>query len=128
MDKSNCSNRRCRKKLTNFFSCKQCSKYYCSKTCLNTHNTEEHKIPNQDQKPKEQERSVFMKGGQFLTEITLDSFYDKNNFEFVKKMGKNHLLGEGAFAQIYLAKNKLNNKNYAIKVVSLIYLYDMLNR
>lgn len=71
------------------------------------------------------ERSVFMKVGKFLTEVNNDPYYDKSLFEFVTRSGKKYLLGEGAFAQIFLAKHKESGKNYAIKQVSKLTFYNI---
>jgi hypothetical protein len=115
MDNTQCSNKKCRKKIRNFYLCKPCNKSFCSNSCLNIHNLEDHKLPKSKSIV---ERSVFMKAGKFLTEIENDSYFDKSKFEFVSRSGKKYLLGEGAFAQIYLAKHKESGKNYAIKQVS----------
>lgn len=60
-------------------------------------------------------KSPFMKFGEYLKEIQNESTYDFKNFEFVKVGKKPQVLGCGAFGDVYLAKNKVDNKNYAIK-------------
>ena len=44
-----------------------------------------------------------------------NELYNYNNYEYVFKGKHKHVLGSGAFGQVYLAKNKVNGQFYAIK-------------
>ena len=56
-----------------------------------------------------------MKNGKFLKEIPNDPLYNFSNFEYVMRGNNKHILGSGAFGDVYLAKNKCDGKLYAIK-------------
>ena len=56
-----------------------------------------------------------MKSGEYLREIQNDPLYDFENFEFLKSNNKNQIIGSGAFGDVLLARNKINNNLYAIK-------------
>lgn len=113
-----CSNRKCKKRIINYYLCKPCNKSYCSNSCLNNHNLEEHKLNNKSVNNNiNNDKSVFMKQGVYIQELKTDSYFHQSNFEFMKKSGKRVLIGEGAFAQIYLVRHKQSNKEYAIKLV-----------
>jgi len=65
-------------------------------------------------------KSPFIHQGEFLKEIENDPYYDYENFEYVMdlKTGKKKLIGAGAFGEVFLTKNKLDNKLFAVKHVS----------
>ena len=44
-----------------------------------------------------------------------DPFYSKNNFEYIRKNQKKVIVGEGAFAEVYLMKHKKDGNFYAMK-------------
>jgi hypothetical protein len=52
-----------------------------------------------------------------LKEINEDPLYLFSNFEVVKIGKNNQIIGSGLYGDIYLARNKKNNKLYAIKHV-----------
>ena len=56
-----------------------------------------------------------MKPGILIESFKDDPFYSKNNFEIVRKGDKRVLIGEGAFAEVYLIKHKQDGKYYALK-------------
>lgn len=60
-------------------------------------------------------RSPFIKNGKFLQKVLSNQLYNYNNFEYILKGNQRHVLGSGAFGDVYLAKNKLNSQLYAIK-------------
>ena len=66
---------------------------------------------------KSSQMSRFIKPGIMLKELKNDPLYNFLNFEIVK-IGKNpQILGNGLYGDIFLAKNRKNNKLYAIKQV-----------
>jgi serine/threonine protein kinase len=56
-----------------------------------------------------------MKFGEFLKEIRDDSLFEFKNFDYVRVGKKPQVLGCGAFGDVYLSKNKVDGKHYAIK-------------
>jgi len=60
-------------------------------------------------------KSIFLKFGEFAKDIIDDPYYSFKNFEFVQDRKKS--LGSGAFGDVYLAKNKIDNKFFAIKIM-----------
>jgi serine/threonine protein kinase len=59
--------------------------------------------------------SPFYLQGEFLKEIIPDSYFKFQNFEKCKIGKKTHIIGAGAFGDVYLAKHKKDGKFYAIK-------------
>ena len=120
----------CKKKFLNAFFCKKCREKFCSDDCKINHSIKTHKLISttsiksnltRNSLPK----SSFMKLGLYLREITYDSLYDFKNFEFVKKFGnKNHVLGIGAFGDVLLARNIINDNLYAIKQMKKIKIIE----
>lgn len=111
-----CKNVKCNKILANYYSCKLCSLNFCSTNCLKIHSMQcqvkkDSIVPNQ----LNQNRSVFFKQGILTNSSVDDPFYDLKNFEVVKKNGKKYLIGEGAFAQVYLIKHNSDGKFFALK-------------
>lgn len=113
MDK--CKNIKCKKAIMNYYLCKNCSQSFCSNNCLNGHTLtcKQKKITNSVlSKPQ---RSVFHKTGYITNDNADDPKYDLSNFEHMKKNGKKIVIGEGAFAEVYLIKHKQNGHFYALK-------------
>ena len=109
MDK--CKNKKCKKIILTFYICKVCKSNFCSNNCLNSHSNE-----CQPQKQSNiQTRSVFMKAGFISNDNADESTYQRSNFEFVRKGQKKVIVGEGAFAEVYLLKHKTDGKFYALK-------------
>lgn len=85
-----------------------------------------HKSSNQFQRTLSNNRTSqcdlnFMTAGTIkkpLTSQSASGYYDIHNFEFLKVAGKRHLLGSGAYGDVFLAKHKLDNTKYAIKVMN----------
>jgi hypothetical protein len=56
----------------------------------------------------------------FLLEFENSKMYNFENFEYVK-LGEHHnMIGKGAYSEVFLAKNKINQKYYAIKKVNFL--------
>jgi len=60
-------------------------------------------------------KSIFMKFGEYSKDIKDDPYFNFKNFEFNKDSKKS--LGSGAFGDVFLAKNKTDNKYFAIKIM-----------
>jgi serine/threonine protein kinase len=89
-----------------------CDKFLCNSKCLNIHISTIHiALISNDLKV----RSPFLRTGEFLKEYKNDKIYDFNNFKFLKLGEDLHIIGSGAFGDVYLAKNNINGKYYAIK-------------
>ena len=62
-----------------------------------------------------------MNKGNFKTEDNLyaaSNSYSYKNFDYVKIGNKNQMLGSGAFADVFLAVHRIENRKYAIKVMN----------
>lgn len=121
MDK--CKNKTCKKVILNFYICKSCKANLCSTTCLNLHKSDCQQM-NLSQKPTfsistqpiQYQRSIFMKQGKIINVNSNDDpYFSKSNFEFVRKNQKKVVIGEGAFAEVYLIKHKQDGNFYALK-------------
>lgn len=56
----------------------------------------------------------------FLNEFRYDETFDKENFDFVK-LGKSlNVVGRGAFSEVLLARNQIDQRLYAIKKVNFL--------
>jgi hypothetical protein len=64
-------------------------------------------------------RSPFLKFGEYLKEYKNQSLYEFKNFEFLKLGEESHVIGSGGFGDVYLTKNKIDGKYYAIKQVKI---------
>lgn len=57
--------------------------------------------------------------GKFLNEYNDNPKYHFSNFEFLKLGTNYHIIGRGAFGDVFLAKNKLDCRIYAIKQMNI---------
>jgi len=124
----NCSNKKCKREIRNYYTCKKCGMNFCTNSCMTEHTFEAHSKPNIPVSQNSMatglsrvsvrnsaKKSMFMKFGEYCKDIINDPYYDFKNFEFVQDRKKS--LGAGAFGDVYLAKNKIDNKYFAIKIM-----------
>jgi len=111
----NCNNTNCKKNVRNYNYCEDCFLIYCSTTCLNEHKRDLHGLNYIENKntTNGNHKSIFIKPGVYEKEIIDDPYFDFSNFDLEKKKR----LGSGAFGDVYLGVNKIDNKQYAIKVM-----------
>jgi serine/threonine protein kinase len=109
----NCSNLKCKKQIRNYYTCDKCSKCFCTNKCLTLHTNEQH--ANKLQPRNSGIKSIFMKFGDFDKELNEDPYYSYENFELVPNKQP---LGGGAFGDVFLARHKHDNKEYALKIMN----------
>ena len=120
-----CSN--CNKQVTKkILSCKFCSKYFCSLSCLMAHTALHSKYKNSKDSllntlKTEQIQSkmkelitpgIFINNYKYLPEYDISNF--KKEYEGIIPIE----LGIGSIGRVYLVTNKFNNKKYALKVIN----------
>jgi serine/threonine protein kinase len=134
-----CKKETCRKIFTKAYSCSRCELKFCSSSCMIDHFFLKHETESQENSSmknfsstnviknskitelKNSKRnsgtntSIFIKRGEILKEIRLDSYFNFDNFEKVKMGNKPQLLGSGAFGEVYLVKNRRDGKLFAVK-------------
>ena len=137
-----CNNFKSNPRVSKIFHCKCCKLSFCTDSCLvehlifkekeksnsnsksntkNSNNTQakSNNVKFFDLSPAQKKLpgSIFIKPGTMLREKEKNSYFDFNNFEKLKKTNSNkfHVLGSGAFGEVFLAKNKLDGKLFAIK-------------
>ena len=121
-----CSNQKCKRQIIKPFNCSKCEGKLCSNNCMIEHVFDTHQNIGSDggkplyflKKLPIKEKSPFIKRGEFFNELINDPLYDYKNFEYVKIDKKRQVLGSGAFGEVFLAKNKINGNNYAIKIMN----------
>jgi hypothetical protein len=75
------------------------------------------------QKRKSNVTSPFLVIGEYSKDLKAHhSTYDFKNFELMKIGKRPNIIGSGAFGEVFLAKNKLNNLFFAIKQVDIFNL------
>jgi len=64
-------------------------------------------------------KSPFIEQGEFLSEFVNNPYYDYTNFEYIidTKTNKKKLIGAGTLGEVFLAKNVIDNKIFAVKHV-----------
>ena len=109
----------CREIILKSYLCLKCKEKFCSDQCKINHSFKIHnptiieiKEPN---KRNSHTKSSYMKSGQYLREIKDDPIYEFKNFQFLKSKNTNQVLGSGAFGDVLLARNIINNNLFAIK-------------
>ena len=70
--------------------------------------------------PKQNIKSPFIEEGEFLLHRPpINHTYSLDNFEYLTDSNKELItIGKGGYGKLYLARNKIDNKEYAIKYVS----------
>ena len=66
-------------------------------------------------KKKNSIQSYLVRPGEFLHSVQYDPYYNYSNFEKVTVKKKTHVLGSGAFGDVYLVKHKEDGKLFAVK-------------
>ena len=103
--------------------CSDCTKNFCSEKCVTNHRCKSEDMTNISQplyyKRSNTVSSKFIKPGKILKEMNDDPLFLFSNFEIVKIGKNNQIIGSGLYGDIYLARNKMNNKLYAIKQVNI---------
>jgi hypothetical protein len=106
-----------------------CEVYFCSTNCFGTHLEHKHKNSTENESKSNNNRislkverkstlkSPFIKFGDYLKEYKNENLYSFKNFEFLKLGEQFHVIGSGTFGDVFLAKNKIDRKYYAIKQV-----------
>jgi serine/threonine protein kinase len=118
----NCTNSECMKVIRNYYPCSKCGFKFCSNSCLTEHTLEQHSSNHYKDTNDFRisfVRSPFIKSGKFLKEIAHDPYFDFKNFISVKKKdGKSKkIIGTGAMGNVFLARNKIDEKLFAIKQI-----------
>jgi serine/threonine protein kinase len=118
-----CQNENCKKNIKAIFACTKCGIKYCSNTCMIDHFFEKHQNNTNEGSPsisiklnrKSSVNSSFMKRGEFMKEVKLDPYYNYENLTRIKLGNKMHVLGHGAFGDVYLTKHNKDGKFFAVK-------------
>lgn len=112
----NCN--KCQKTIVKCFRCLKCEEKFCSSDCLIEHSLEHNnsmKQPNSNRRSSI--KSQFIKFGQILKDFESDENFSIKNLDFISSKDKKVIIGTGEFANVYLAKSKLNNKYVAVKQI-----------
>jgi len=127
-----CNISKCEKPIQNIYNCNKCEQVFCSNTCMIDHVFKSHQnVVDNGKKSNFLVRrqtnlaSPFISQGEFLKEFDDDPYFDYSNFEYVTdlKTNKKKMIGAGAFGEVFLTKNKIDNKLFAVKHVYTIFNY-----
>ena len=120
----------CSKLMFSRIKCNICNNIFCSSCCLETHIFIEHKslVKNKIYEKPKIERiingknsnsysllSPYITDGYISDEIKYESIYNLNNFTPVLEYNNPKIIGIGSYGKVYLYRNIMNNKLYAIK-------------
>ena len=140
---------KCSKIIKSIKQCKNCKKLFCSESCFGHHNYSYHfneqysnrindiniaKDNNNNNNYKNNFLEIsntfsspyLTKGTMMVGKVIYDHTYSLKNFSPVKEKGKEKIIGKGAYAKVFLAKNRVDNKLYAIKHMKKKDLYKAL--
>ena len=97
--------------------CTYCNKHFCSKNCYQNHSISYHKILNKNIPPEKHTPpfSKYITEGSIIPKIIYDSTYDLKNFTSIKENNSRKIIGSGSYGKVYLVRNIINKKLYAIK-------------
>ena len=128
----------CRINIKKSFKCDICNLIHCSSQCLLRHFAETHSKSGNQPRPtvssnlllqkiarKSARASPYITEGTYYSEIPQSNF--KSSFSKMSCNEKNMILGAGTFGQVFLAKNKFDNKIYAVKHMNKQRLLQSLN-
>ena len=122
----------CSKILKDYMNCTFCKNKFCSEPCLSLHNILYHrdniKANNENENIENKNNncindddiniaynSPYIVKGYLSMEIEYDPVYSLKNFTYEYFNGKPKLIGYGSFGRVYLGKNSIDKKFYAIK-------------
>ena len=108
------------------FECNICKQKFCSEDCLISHSSLYHQSnissPIMSHSLNLNNSFIINKLSPFLVrgiynnkEINYDKHFSLDNLILINLKGNPQLIGNGSFGKVYLAKNKIDNKLYAIK-------------
>jgi serine/threonine protein kinase len=140
---------KCSKIIRSIKYCDKCKKLFCSESCLNHHKYTFHlneqyskqcndkliiKNNNNDNYNNNKYLEIssnivspyLTKGTFTMGKIIYDQTYSLKNFTPVIENGKQKIIGSGSYGKVFLAKNKIDHKYYAIKHMKKKNLYKSL--
>ena len=126
---------RCNNSIKTPHECNICKQKLCSEDCLTSHSSLYHHsnisspivtrslnnnnsliINIRDSNNIKNKFSPFLVKGVYNNdEIKYDKLFSLENFTIINSKGNPKIIGNGSFGQVYLGKNKINKKSYAIK-------------
>ena len=112
----------CSTEIKSQINCSLCDYTFCSDSCKEAHKITFHRISKHfkslqiTQKERLKLNSNFLTKGVIQQVIKYDPIYKLENFDQVMtKKNKPKIIGSGSYGQVFLCKNRINQKHYAIK-------------